>query len=58
MDALNGMLILDRAMYHQLKRLEPHLGVLDLKRPRTLSKNIALPPPIVSTIAGWMYEHG
>lgn len=55
-DALNGMLILDNYMYKHLRRLEPHLGVLDLKSPRKLSKNIALPPPIVTTIGGWMYE--
>lgn len=55
-DALNGLIILDEVMYQNLQRLAPHLGVLDLQRPRTLSKNIALPAPVLSTISNWMYD--
>lgn len=55
-DALNGMIILDEVMYNELQRLAPHLGVLDLQRPRTLSKNIAIPAPVLATIGNWMYD--
>ena len=55
-DALNGMLILDARMYHKLQRLAPHHGVLDLTRPRTLSRNIQIPAQVVSTIGAWVHE--
>lgn len=55
MDALNGMLILDRRMYERMKALEPHTGVLDLDTPRTLSSNIQIPAPTVSTISNWVH---
>ncbi len=56
MDALNGMLILDEHMDEKLRRLEPHLGILDQKKPRTLSKNGQIPAPIITTISGWVHE--
>jgi hypothetical protein len=55
-DALNGMIILDHDMYSRMQRLAPHLGVLDLDRPRAISKNIVIPPPVLSTISNWMYR--
>ena len=55
-DALNGMLILDEEMNKSLKRLAPHLGVLDLDKPRSISKNIVLHSPVLSTISNWMYD--
>lgn len=55
-DALNGILVLDRKMYEHLSRLAPHLGVLDIKKPRTLSKNIILPAPVITTISAWVHE--
>lgn len=42
-------------MYERAARLAPHLGVLDLKKPRTLSKNIVIPPPVVTTISSWVH---
>jgi len=53
-DALNVILILDKDMYDKLQRLSPHLGVLDLMAPRTISNNVKLPGPVVSTIADWL----
>lgn len=55
-DALNGMLILDQDMNRKLKRLSPHLGVLDLDKPRSISKNIVLHSPVLATISNWMYD--
>ena len=55
-DALNGMLILDYRMKKLLDRLAPHHGVLDLKKPRTLSKNIKIPAPVTTTISAWVHE--
>ena len=56
MDALNGMLILDTEMNNHLLRLAPHLGVLDLDKPRSISKYIVIPGPVLATISNWMYD--
>ena len=55
-DALNLTLILDDRMYRAAQRLAPHLGVLSLREPRALSKNITLPAPVVATISGFVHE--
>lgn len=55
-DALNGMLCLDMKMHERLSRLEPHHYVLDLKTPWKLSSDIALPSPVLATIANWIHE--
>lgn len=55
-DALNGMIILDHGMYEKIQRLAPHLGVLDLQKPRTISNILALPAQVLATISNWMYE--
>lgn len=55
-DALNGMLIHDMATFDRMERLSPHLGVMDLNSPRELSGHIALPAPVVITIANWVHE--
>lgn len=53
-DALNGMVILDEKMYQQFQRLAPHHGVMDLTRPYKISRNIKLPPQVVSTIGAYV----
>lgn len=55
-DALNLSLILDEKMHKAAERLAPHLGVLDLKSPRTTSNNIMIPAPVISTISNWVHE--
>ena len=55
-DALNGMLILDQKQFEHMQRLAPHHGVLDLTRPNKISRNIKLPPPVVSTMSAWVHE--
>lgn len=54
-DALNVLIVLDDRMYERAARLAPHLGVLDLKKPRALSKNIVIPPPVITTISAWVH---
>jgi hypothetical protein len=55
-DQLNGMVVLDDYMWEHLSRLAPHLGVMDLMRPHTISRNIALPVPVLSTINAWLAD--
>lgn len=55
-DALNGMPLLDNRLAERFKALLPHMGVLDLDRPRRMSKNQIMPPPIASTIANWFHR--
>lgn len=56
LDQLNGMLILDDALYVKLQRLAPHLGILDLKKPRALSRNGKVPAPVMTTVSAWVHE--
>jgi hypothetical protein len=55
-DALNGILVLDHRMYEALSRLQPHLGLLDTRKPRTLSKNGIIPAPVITTMSAWVHE--
>lgn len=55
-DALNGTPLLSRKLERAFRVLAPHEGVLDLDRPRTMSKNQAMPPPVASTIANWLHR--
>lgn len=41
-------------MYERMARLAPHLGVMDLKKNREISKNIIIPAPVIDTIGSWM----
>jgi hypothetical protein len=50
------MLILDKEMDKHLERLSPHLGVLDLDKPRSISKYIVMHSPLLATISNWMYD--
>lgn len=57
-DQLNGMLILDTATAERCERLAPYHSVLDLQKPKTLSSNIAFPPPVLATLGRWIHEEG
>lgn len=50
------MLILDRDMRKKFARLAPYLGAMDLKKPWTVSKNLSIPGPILSTINSWRFD--
>jgi len=55
-DELNIILILDKDMHDKLSRLQPHLGTLDLNRPRRISSNLSMPAPVLSTICNWLEQ--
>lgn len=57
-DALNGIIILDLDMAEKLDRLKPHLYVMDLRSPRTLSSHVKIPAPVVATIGNWLSGGG
>jgi hypothetical protein len=52
-DEMNLTLILDKHTRTKMERLAPYLGVMDLKRPWTISGNIKLPAPVITTINAW-----
>ena len=54
-DALNGTPLLSNRLERAFNVLAPHQGVLDLDRPRSMSRNQAMPPPVASTIANWLH---
>lgn len=57
-DALNIILIPDKRIYERVKRLEPHLTALDLRKPRAISSNLSMPAPVITTISNWLqYDH-
>ncbi|HWT39892.1 MAG TPA: hypothetical protein VN081_01270 [Dongiaceae bacterium] len=53
-DQLNNMIVLDDYMWQHVLRLSPHLGVMDLMNPWTVSRNIAIPVPVLATINNWL----
>lgn len=52
-DEMNLTLILDRHMRERMQRLAPYLGVMSFKQPWTVSSNIKLPAPVITTINAW-----
>jgi len=55
-DALNGQPCLDNDIAEKMKRLEPHLGAMDLNKPWRVSRNLGMPTPVLSTIGAWIDE--
>jgi len=55
-DELNLELIIDAQEHEDFKALAPHFNVPDHKSPFTISKNVGLTDPTVSTIANWMHN--
>lgn len=56
MDELNGTLLLSNRLERAFRVMAPHMGVLDLDRPRMMSRNQAMPPPVASTIGQWVHR--
>jgi hypothetical protein len=50
------MIVLDDYMWQHMLRLSPHLGVMDLMRPWSVSRNIAIPVPVLSTMNAWLAD--
>jgi hypothetical protein len=55
-DELNGTLLLSNRLERAFRVMAPHMGVLDLDRPRMMSRNQAMPPPVASTIGQWVHR--
>lgn len=55
-DQLNGTLSLDNHTAEELRKLAPHMSAFDLNEPRAVSKNLAMPKPVVATIANWVHS--
>lgn len=55
-DELNMTLLLDREMVSQFSRLEPHLGVLDERRPWAMSSSVGIPSPMLSTLGNFLHR--
>lgn len=53
---MNLMLMLDNYISGYMKRLAPHTSSLCLNEPRRISKNLALPNPLIATISNYMYS--
>lgn len=53
-DELNLCLLLDQVKHDAFGRLAPHLSVLDTDKPRSVSRNITMPPPVLVTMGNWL----
>lgn len=53
-DELNLMTILDHEIHRALYPLAPHMSSLDVTKPRSLSSNLKLQPPVAATINTWL----
>lgn len=54
-DQLNGLIILDNRLWEKVHAAHaPHMGFMDLMRPRTVSRNAAIPAPVLSTTNAWL----
>lgn len=55
-DQLNVTLSLDNEVALALRALAPHMSVFDLNAPRKVSRSLAMPKPVISTIANWLHS--
>lgn len=53
---MNLRLLVDDYEMASFSILEPHHGVLDLNTPFKISSNIAIPGPVMQTIANFVHE--
>ncbi len=53
-DQLNLMALNDVKMTEATKLIRPHNGVLDINKPRSLSGNITIPAPMLSTLGNYL----
>lgn len=57
LDELNFSLAIDQFMENGYGNLDPYMSSFDMGKPRTMSDNMAMPKPVVATIANWIgYE--
>jgi hypothetical protein len=56
LDALNFTLAIDSVIENGLTNLAPHMSAFDLDNPREISEAMAMPKPVVATIASFLDE--
>ena len=54
MDATQFSIAVDQKVEKELKYLAPHMSAFGMNSPRVISDNLAMPKPVVSTIANWL----
>ena len=53
-DELNIFLPMDNEMTFYLENLAPHKSSFSLSAPKTLSRNMSIPKPVISTMSSWL----
>ena len=53
-DATQFSIAVDQKVEKELKYLAPHMSAFGMNSPRVVSDNLAMPKPVVSTIANWL----
>lgn len=56
LDALNFMLTLDNKLGDATDDLAPYKSAHDSEKPYTISGDLSVPKPVVSTISNWMHS--
>lgn len=54
-DQMNFMLAIDNLLGDKFQHLAAHRDLLDLSRPRSTSRNISMPKPVVASISNWLH---
>lgn len=56
-DQMNVILFRDKTSKEAFQRLAPKTGAFDINQPFKISEDIAISPPIASTMANWAHRH-
>lgn len=49
------MLAVDNLLGEKFRHLDAHKDLLDLSKPRSTSRNISMPKPVVASISNWLH---
>lgn len=55
-DELNLTLLNDDEMRQKLTGLAPYMSAMDVSKPRSVSRNLLLPAPMIATLLNWMFK--
>ena len=55
-DACNIYLILDKELHAHYQKLEPHLSIIDLRKPWSVSNAVSLASPQLATLCNWLHR--
>jgi hypothetical protein len=54
-DQQNGTLCMDHVTTEDLQRLAPHMSTFGFDGVRTITRNLSIPKPVVTTISNWLH---